>query len=391
MSGIGRRAFLQGAVATTGGVLVSGPMQALLAGAAGAKPKPEVLAAVADERDGVVRLHLPRGFEYRSFHDTDTLLPPLPRPRSNRRSSSTTGRCCQGATTAWPPSRGRMARSGWSATTRSTAPRAAFGPGAPYDTMTAGRHDDGRGRPLRQRRTGVHQPQRDAEELLRWADAVGQLDHLRGDGERARRRAGLHRRVERRAAAAPRVHLRGAGRRAVQPATDHVGRSVRPRGGGVQPRRGHVYLTEDNFAFPSGLYRYMPPQNPMKVGSLVNGGTLQMLRVVGQANADLEASQVNGATYQVDWVDIDDPAPTFPTRRVCRRRPRTTPPSARRQPGTSPGCGGLLPPRGRGLRQGRIYFTSTQGGGAAETGPTADLATATAPARCGRTTRSARR
>ena len=35
-------------------------------------------------------------------------------------------------------------------------------------------------------------------------------------------------------------------------------------------------------------------------------------RVVGVTNAHLEAAQTNGATYDVDWVDIDDPNPTFP-------------------------------------------------------------------------------
>ena len=74
-----------------------------------------------------------------------------------------------------------------------------------------------------------------------------------------------------------------------------------------------LYLTEDNFAFPSGFYRYLPPTDPMKTGSLANGGRLQMLRVVGQTNAHLEANQANGATYEVDWVDIADPNPTFPS------------------------------------------------------------------------------
>ena len=32
------------------------------------------------------------------------------------------------------------------------------------------------------------------------------------------------------------------------------------------PRHGHLYLTEDNFGFPSGLYRYIPPSNPMDDG-----------------------------------------------------------------------------------------------------------------------------
>ena len=36
------------------------------------------------------------------------------------------------------------------------------------------------------------------------------------------------------------------------------------------PDGGILYLTEDNFAFPSGFYRYFPPTDPMKTGSLAN-------------------------------------------------------------------------------------------------------------------------
>ena len=57
------------------------------------------------------------------------------------------------------------------------------------------------------------------------------------------------------------------------------------------PRHGHLYLTEDNFGFPSGLYRYIPPSNPMDTGRLEDGGHLQMLAVTGVPNADLAATQ----------------------------------------------------------------------------------------------------
>src|SRR4026207_2551832 len=65
MSGFGRRQFMRGAVATTGGVLVGGSLEALIASVASAAPRPEVLEPVADLRDGIVRLHPPRGFPYR--------------------------------------------------------------------------------------------------------------------------------------------------------------------------------------------------------------------------------------------------------------------------------------------------------------------------------------
>ena len=120
------------------------------------------------------------------------------------------------------------------------------------------------------------------------------------------------------------------------------------------PREGRLYLTEDNFGFPSGFYRYTPKTNPMTSGRLDNEGTLQMLAVKGQPKAHLEASQAKGATYSVVWVDIDDPDPTFPYTPGSgradeeRRRPRV-----RRRPGPCPGGGRLLPSRGTGVRQRR--------------------------------------
>ena len=61
----------RGVAATTGGVLVGGPLQALVAKATGAAPPSADLVPVADLRDGIVRLHVREGFQYRSFHDTD--------------------------------------------------------------------------------------------------------------------------------------------------------------------------------------------------------------------------------------------------------------------------------------------------------------------------------
>src|SRR5262245_44035847 len=79
MDAFDRRTFMRGALATAGGVLASGSLGTLLAEAAGAaKPDFHALAPVADLRDGTVRLHLPSGFHYRSFHDTDTVGTPPP-------------------------------------------------------------------------------------------------------------------------------------------------------------------------------------------------------------------------------------------------------------------------------------------------------------------------
>jgi secreted PhoX family phosphatase len=108
----------------------------------------------------------------------------------------------------------------------------------------------------------------------------------------------------------------------------------------------------------------------MSAGGLANGGVLQMLRVVGQTNAHLEAAQVNGATYQVDWVDIADPNPSFPY------TPGVEAPTTNNaalvhvgDQGRAQGAAHFSRLEGAVFTRGRIHFTSTQGGGAAEVGP----------------------
>ena len=77
-----RRNLLKGAL---GGAVVAGPFQGLVAGpaaaastgtttgtATGSPSRPLDLVPIKDKRDDVVRLHLPEGFSYRSFHDTET-------------------------------------------------------------------------------------------------------------------------------------------------------------------------------------------------------------------------------------------------------------------------------------------------------------------------------
>ncbi|MGH2395215.1 MAG: PhoX family protein, partial [Candidatus Limnocylindria bacterium] len=135
------------------------------------------------------------------------------------------------------------------------------------------------------------------------------------------------------------------------------------------PEEGILYLTEDNFAFPSGFYRYIPATNPMETGRLDNNGQLQMLAVKGQPNADLAAEQPHRATYQVEWVDIDDPAPAFPY------TPGVVAPTTNDQAlvhvgnqGRALGAAGFSRLEGSAYDNGVIYFCSTQGGGPAETG-----------------------
>ena len=75
----------------------------------------------------------------------------------------------------------------------------------------------------------------------------------------------------------------------------------------VDPATGFVYETEDS-GNSSGLYRFVPDA----VGDLAQGGRLFMLKVVGTTRADLTGVFPNGATFDVEWVEIetpDNPAP----------------------------------------------------------------------------------
>src|SRR5512139_1180977 len=74
MAGIDRRTALRGAAAILGGTAL-GPFAGFAARGEAApaqhdRPRP-TLGPVPDHRDGAVRLWLPDGFQYRSFHDTE--------------------------------------------------------------------------------------------------------------------------------------------------------------------------------------------------------------------------------------------------------------------------------------------------------------------------------
>jgi len=144
------------------------------------------------------------------------------------------------------------------------------------------------------------------------------------------------------------------------------------------PDDGNLYLTEDNFSFPSGFYRYIPPTNPLDAGGIEDGGRLQMLKVVGVDQAHLEAQQSIGASYRVEWVTIDEPFPgtdgRFPT--TGAGTPTVTNDEAIHfvgDQGRAQGAAHFSRLEGATFTRDEIWFTSTQGGGAAETGPQPDL------------------
>ena len=131
-----------------------------------------------------------------------------------------------------------------------------------------------------------------------------------------------------------------------------------------------LYLTEDNFGFPSGFYRYFPPTDPMKTGRLADGGDSKRsassdsrMRTWKATRRTERHTTSTGSTSQI-------PTRHSRTRPVSRHRPRTTTPSA-----TSAIRVGRRARQdfsrleGATLSKGLVYFDATQGGGAVEPGP----------------------
>jgi secreted PhoX family phosphatase len=368
---LGRRTFLRGAVATTGGVLVSGSLHTLLASTAEAATPAMGLQPVADLRDGKVRLHLPDGFRYRSFHDTDTLLPAPPAPQVPPPVVLDDGTVLPGRHDGMAAFRGRKGNVWLIRNHEVNGPvTSAFGPGTPYDAHTGGGTTTIEVTPHGQvvrAFTSLNGTQMNcAGGRMPWGSWITCEETVNGPDVGPDFTGASNVTLEKRHGFLFEVPVGGQSNR--QPITS-AGRFAH-EAAAYSPHDRAVYLTEDNFAFPSGLYRYLPPVNPMRVHHLANGGRLQMLRVVGQPNAHLEANQVAGATYRVDWVDIADPNPTFPYT-PGQPAPTTNNDAISHvgNQGRAQGAAHFSRLEGATYTKDEVYFTSTQGGGAAETGP----------------------
>ena len=114
------------------------------------------------------------------------------------------------------------------------------------------------------------------------------------------------------------------------------------------PHEGALYLSEDNFGWPSGFYRYVPKRNPMRTGRLDNQGRLQMLKIKRRNNLDLAITQP--ARRHV-------PGRVGRHRRPGTRRSRTRP-ASRRRPRTTPRS---RTSSRQGWAQGAAYFSRLEG------------------------------
>jgi len=344
-----------------GGAIVGGPFAGFLARPALAELKAQsaVLGPIADLRDGKVRLWLPEGFLYRSFHDTEF---PVVLDDGTRLPGRHDGMAAFG-----------LSHSDNVVLIRNheiNGPGAPFGPVTPYDSMARGGAttvEVTKFGEVVNARTSLNGTQMNCsggpmpwgawiscEETINGPDVgpdftgVSNVPLTKPHGFIFEVPVG---------AAATGQPITRAGRFAHESVA-------------FDPRDGTLYLTEDNFAFPSGFYRYQPEDNPMRTGHIGNDGRLQMLRVNGVSNANLAGDQVAGTEYDVDWVDIDDPAPTFPY------TPGQTAPTTNDQAivyvgnqGRSQGAAYFSRLEGSAYDNGVVYFTSTQGGGPADTFP----------------------
>lgn len=362
MTVIDRRAFLKGAAAAGGAAALSGgPFAGLVASvAAGSEVDLGPLGPVADERDGRVRLWLPNGLKYRSFHDTDG--PPIVLDDGSRLPGRHDG---MGAFVA-PRGDNVLIRN-----------HEINGPGTPigdpanaYDTRARGGctttivSDTGQ---VRQAWTSLNGTMLNcAGGRMPWGAWITCEETVNGPDVGPDFTGVSNITLTRRHGYIFEVPVGGnSGGEPVTAAGRFPHEAV-----SFDPDEGILYLTEDNFAFPSGFYRYVPPSNPMVTGHLADGGKLQMLRVAGVNHAHLEAAQVAGTTYPVEWVDIADPNPQFPY--TPGQPPPTTNDTALiyvGSQGRALGAAGFSRLEGQVFDRGVVYFTSTQGGGAAETGP----------------------
>jgi secreted PhoX family phosphatase len=86
-------------------------------------------------------------------------------------------------------------------------------------------------------------------------------------------------------------------------------------------------------------------------------------------NAHLEAQQVNGTTYDVEWVDIPQPDIEYDhTPGQTAPTPNNTALTHVSSQGWAQGAAFFSRLEGQAYDDGVVYFTSTQGGGAAEPG-----------------------
>jgi uncharacterized protein len=355
-----RRSFLKTGAAVTGGVAIAGPFQGLVAqqaGAVGSAPEFRHLRAIPDLRDQTVRLHLPEGFSYRSFDDNEvnaTLTEGGAVPPRHDGMAAFAG---PGGLVTLVRNHEVALPTGGNITAFGD-PADAYDPKAPAGTTTAEvTHEGVVSRSYAslngtlQNCSGGPMPWGSwitCEETVNGPDVGPDFTGITNQFLTKRHGYIFEVPKDRVSDATP---VRNAGRFSHESVA-------------WDPHTKALYLSEDNFGFPSGFYKYVPPNDPDADGYLADGGRLYMLAVRGEPNANLAASQHQRATYHVDWVEIDDPdfgadsAPILQTNDQALVHVSSQ--------GVAKGAAYFSRLEGTIFDGGVVYFTSTQGGGAPE-------------------------
>jgi len=357
MSGLSRRSFIKGAAVGVVGAAAAGPFQGVAARAATIRmagvtpatvhdPGYGPLGPVPDLADGQVRLHLPEGFSYRSFTPRGFIMDDgFATPARHD------GMACFGGpgnaftlirnheingpigafgdpATAYDPAAG-------SGTTRVVI--TSFGEVISTEVSSNGTQMNCSGGPMPGGSWVT------CEETINGPD-VGN-DFTGGNNSLLHQKHGY----------IYEVPTRGRGSAAVSPIRS-AGRFAH-ESVAYDPITNALFLTEDDFNFPSGFYRYLPPDRSNAAKRISDGGRLQMLAARGQPNADLSGHIEVGATFDVDWVDIDDPDPTFAAGTTNDQAI-----VAVANQGLANGAAKFSRLEGSIWDAGVVYFTSTQGG-----------------------------
>jgi len=362
MTQIDRRTVLKaGAVAA-----LAGPFAGFFARHANAAPSATAgppLVPVPDLRDGVVRLHLPQGFSYRSFqHAAVDTFGEVPVP----------GRHDGMAAFAGPNGASRLVRN-----------HEILGSGSPFATTPAPYDSAARGGTINTVVTG------EGIVVESWASLTGTVGNCAGGPMPWGSWVTCEETVNgpdvyddfNRGTAPPTTYVSNALLKQkhgylFEVPSDGVSAGVPVKATGrfsheaiaYSPGEDVFYLTEDDFAFPSGFYRYLPPRRPGPTRRLRDGGRLFALAVRGRSEARLEAAATVGQRFPVRWVEIDDPDPTFP---MDTSGPTPVPTvtndeanHAVAEQGWVRGAAYFSRLEGAKYDRDTVYFTSTQGGGA---------------------------
>jgi secreted PhoX family phosphatase len=355
-----RRTVLKGGAAAAVAGLAGGPFQGLLASptSAAAPAAPfRALRPIPDSRDGMVRLHLPAGFSYRSFHDTES-------PVTLDDGTVLPGRH-DGMGAFRGPNRNVVLVRNHEITNSPNTP--AFGPGTPYDAQAGAGTTTVEVTPFGEvvrSYTSLNGTMYNCSGgVMPWGSWITCEETVNGPDVGPDFTGASNVSLQKPHGYIFEVPADGqSDRRPITRAGRFAHEAV-----SFDPVDGVLYLTEDNFEFPSGFYRYIPATNPMKTGRLDNRGRLQMLAVKGRPNIHLEARQRVRATYDVKWVDIENPNPTFP---YTPGRPARTSNDAALvavgDQGRARGAALFSRLEGQVYDKNVVYFTSTQGGGPAE-------------------------